>query len=114
MRRLFALASITLLAGCTATVQPSPPLQQPTRPDTTSITRRLQNSWHRCLNQSYQVTRTQTPDKNAAAEMAFQSCSAEEQDLASLPYAALTMPHLKAEMKHLLIDEGHLKIFPEN
>jgi hypothetical protein len=73
----------------------------------------MQNSWHRCLEKSYQITAKQTRDKSAAAEMAFQSCAAEEQDLASLPYSGLLMPHLKAETKHVLIEEGHLPIYPE-
>jgi len=74
----------------------------------TDITKQLQDSWNRCLDHSYQITRTQTPDKNAAAEMAFQACSSEEQDLASLPFSNLLMPHLKAETKHVLIEKGHL------
>jgi hypothetical protein len=62
--------------------------------------------------------RRRTPDKNTAAEMAFQACSSEEQDLASyintqIPYAPSPMPHLKAETKRVLIEEGHLPIYPE-
>jgi hypothetical protein len=44
--------------------------------------------------------------------MAFQACSSEEQDLASLPFSALLMPHLKAETKRVLIEEGHLPDIP--
>jgi hypothetical protein len=84
LKALGATAAI-LLCGCT----PSPPApttmaDSAARPttDSNSVTRRLQNSRHRCLEQSYRVTRTQTPDKNAAAEMAFQACSSEERDLA--------------------------------
>jgi hypothetical protein len=113
MWKLFAVSGIMLLVSCAVAPPPSPSPQPSSRQDTTNLTRRFQNNWARCLNQSYQVTRTQTPDKNAAAEMAFQACSAEEQDLASLPYTASVMPHLKAEMKHVLIDEGHLSILPE-
>jgi hypothetical protein len=66
------------------------------------------------LNQSYRVTRTQNADKNAAAEMAFQSCSSEEQDLVSASgYAAIAFPHLKAEMKHELIEEGRISMLDE-
>ena len=105
-------AGVGMLASCAA---PDHPPQSTVRPDTnsTGITRRLQNSWHRCLEQSYRVTRAQAQDKNAAAEMAFQACSSEEGDLASLPYAAPFMPHPRAETKHVLIEEGHLPIYPE-
>jgi hypothetical protein len=72
----------------------------------------LENHWTQCVNQSFQITRTQTPDKNAAAEMAFQACYSEEQDLASLPFAALLMPHLRAEAKRVLIEEGHVAEVP--
>lgn len=110
MSRLFELIGVAVLAGCTAAPLPAP--QSAPRTDMTGVTRRLQNSWHRCLERSYQVTSKQTPDKNAAAEMAFQSCASEEADLASLPYSSMLMPHLKAETKHVLIDEGHLPIYP--
>ena len=111
MWRSIALAGLTLLVSCAAP-RPSATSGPTARPDTTATTRRLQNSWHRCLEQSYRVTRSQTPDKNAAAEMAFQACSSEERDLASLPYSDLLMPHLKAETKHVLIEEGHLPTYP--
>jgi hypothetical protein len=82
-------------------------------PNTTNLTRKLQNHWSECLNQSYRTTIKQTPDKNTAAEMAFQACSSEEQDLASyvnaqVPIAYSPMPHLKAETKRVLVEEGHL------
>jgi hypothetical protein len=81
--------------------------------------RKLQNKWARCLNQSYRVTRKQTSDKGAAAEMSFQACGSEEQDLTSyinarIPSALSPMPHLKAENKHLLIDEGRLPVYPDH
>jgi hypothetical protein len=70
------------------------------------------------LNQSYGTTVKPTPDKNAAAEVAFQACASEQQDLASytnaqIPIAYSPMPHLKAEMKRLLVEDGHLPIYPE-
>lgn len=116
MSRWLAFTSFALLAGCTAAPQPIP---QPTaHVDTTNLVRKLQNHWSQCLEQSYRTTRTQTPDKNAAAEMAFQACSSEEQDLASyvnmqVPIAYWAMPHLKAETKRVLIEEGRLSIYPE-
>jgi hypothetical protein len=83
------------------------------------LIRNLQNKWARCLNQSYHVTRKQTPDKGAAAEMSFQACGSEEQDLTSyitarIPSALSPMPHLKAEIKHLLINEGRLPVYPDH
>jgi hypothetical protein len=66
------------------------------------------------LNQSYGVTKTQNADKNAAAEMAFQACSSEEKDLVSASgYAAVALPHLRAEMKHELIGEGRISMLDE-
>jgi hypothetical protein len=120
MSRLLALISVAVLAGCTAAPQSSAqPIPQPAaHADTTGLVRKLQNHWSQCLEQSYRTTIKQTPDKNTAAEMAFQACSSEEQDLASyintqIPYAPSPMPHLKAETKRVLIEEGHLPIYPE-
>jgi hypothetical protein len=54
---------------------------------------------------------------SAAAEMAFQVCASEGQDLDSFiqteVHAPSPMPHLKAETKRLLVKEGHLPIYPE-
>ena len=111
------LASLALaFAGCTAAPQPAPPAT--TAPDTTSVTRKLQNHWAQCLEPSYKAARAKTPDKNAAAEMAFQACASEEQDLTSyvnaqVPIAYSPMPHLKAEMKRLLVEGGDLTVYPE-
>ena len=107
MPRWLALSSAALLISCVAP-PPSPPPRPATGPDIGVISKELQESWDRCLEQSYQITRTQTADKNAAAEMAFQACSSEEADLASLPFSNLLMPHLKAETKHVLIEGGRL------
>lgn len=119
MSRLLALVTVALLAACTAAPQPTP---QPTTaagaPDTTNVTRKLQNHWSECLEQSYRTARRKTPDKNEAAEMAFAACASEEQDLASfvnmgIPPQFSPMPHLKAETKRLLVEEGHLPHYPE-
>jgi hypothetical protein len=69
------------------------------------------------LEQSYRTARKTTPDKNAAAETAFQKCASEEQDLdlfiMTEVHAPSPMPHLKEETKRLLVKEGHLPIYPE-
>ena len=106
MRRVFALAVVTFLASCSSPL-PSVPPPAP-RGDIEAIAKQLQNHWTQCLTQSYNVTRTQTPDKNAAAEMAFQACSSEEEDYASLPSASFIIPHLRAEAKRVLIEEGRI------
>lgn len=118
MSRLLALLGMAALAGCSAAPQSVPKPSAIAAPDTTNVTRKLQNHWSQCLEQSYRTARTKTPDKNAAAEMAFAACASEEQDLASfinaqIPPAYSPMPHLKAETKRVLIDEGHLPIYPE-
>jgi len=118
MSRVLTFAAVLLVLGCTAAPQPVPQTAAVAAPDTTNLTRKLQNHWSQCLNQSYRTTIKQMADKNTAAEMAFQACSSEEQDLASyvnanIPIAYSPMPHLKAETKRVLVEEGHLPIYPE-
>jgi hypothetical protein len=117
MSRLLALMGVALLAGCSVAPRPAP---QPVAaaPDTTNVTRKLQNHWSQCLEQSFRTARTKTPDKNAAAEMAFAACDSEEQDLASFVNAQIPpqyspMSHLKAETKRMLVEGDHLPIYPE-
>ena len=114
--RLVVLFGMAALAGCTATPAPQPAVAA--TPDSTSVIRKLQNRWSQCLEPSYRIARTKTPDKNAAAEMAFAACASEEEDLASfvntrVPPQYSPMPHLKAETKRVLVEEGHLPIYPE-
>jgi hypothetical protein len=87
-------------------------------PDTTNVTRKLQNHWNQCLEQSFRTSRARTPDKNVAAEIAFAACESEEQDLASflnvsIPPQFSPMPHLKAETKRILVEGDRLPIYPE-
>jgi hypothetical protein len=80
-----------------------------------AISSQFQKDWERCVDASYQVTRQQTVDKNAAAERAFASCTTEEDQMNSLydPASnAMVMPHFKAEAKHVLIETGHLSTSP--
>ena len=120
MSRLVVTIAAALLAGCTAAPQPAlrAPASAGDSTDMTNITRKLENQWNQCLEQSYRTARKTTPDKNAAAEMAFQTCASEEQDLDysfihTEVHAPSPMPHLKEETKRLLVKEGHLPIYPE-
>ena len=114
--RLVVLFGIAALAGCTATPAPQPAVAA--TPDSTSVIRKFQNRWSQCLEPSYRIARTKTPDKNAAAEMAFAACASEEQALTSLvntqvPAAYNGIAALRAGMKQVLIEKGHLEILPE-
>lgn len=76
-----------------------------------AISQQFQKVWERCVDASYQVTRQQSADKNAAAEQAFASCATEEDQMNALydpAINAMVMPHFKAEAKGLLIEKGHL------
>lgn len=99
MLRLLALLAIVALAGCNAAPQATLQSASVTAPDTTNLTRKLQNHWGQCLNQSYRSGLASTPDKNAAAEMAFAACASEEQDLAS--YSTMNVPPEFSPMPHL-------------
>jgi hypothetical protein len=114
VRIILIACATSLFVGSCATPKPtSGPTMGVSSTNMTLITKRLQNSWARCLEQSYGVNSARMPDKNAAAEMSFQACASEERDLAGLPYSNLLMPHLRAETKHVLIDEGRLPRYPE-
>jgi len=62
-----------------------------------------ENNWTACLWSSFAVQKRETKDKNLAAERAFQSCKTEEEELLSLEGASLFFPHLKTEVKKLLV-----------
>ena len=113
---LSLITTLALAAGCTAAPAPQPAVAA--TPDTTSVIRKLQNRWSQCLEPSYRIARTKTPDKNAATEMAFAACASEEQALTSLvntqvPAAYNGIAALRAGMKQVLIEKGHLEILPE-
>jgi hypothetical protein len=74
LRRALLLCAISL-AGCA-------PQPASISPDTSAmnarkmaISQQFQKDWERCVDTSYQMTRQQMPDKNAAAERAFTSCA---------------------------------------
>lgn len=75
---------------------------------TGDLTKTMQDRWMRCLKASYQVRKRETRDQNAAAEMALQACSTEEDELwtysaqAGVPRSAFI--HLKAATKQVLIE----------
>ena len=121
MRRAVALVTVAVLSGCTTSHQPGPqPSPGTSSPTQSVVTRKLQNRWGKCLTSSYGFTVKQTPNKNAAAEMALQSCATEEQALASFVAtnigersASDTMANLKTGMKQMLIQDGRLPELPE-
>jgi hypothetical protein len=70
--------------------------------------KRVQDRWMQCLKSSFQINRKQTPDPNAAAEMAFQACATEEDELWTMS-AAVGVPRssfagLKSATKQVLIE----------
>jgi hypothetical protein len=74
----------------------------------TSLIKRQQDVWMKCLKESYQVNGKRTPDRNAAVEMAFQACTTEEDDLWA--HLAQVVPRssfasLKSAMKQVLLEE---------
>src|SRR5215207_5785760 len=77
----FALAVASALAG-SQTAESLPQVAQDVPSIAESAVRKLRANWDRWLEQAFSVTRRQTSDKSAAAELAFQSCATEEQLLA--------------------------------
>jgi hypothetical protein len=75
---------------------------------TINQTKAMQDRWMRCLKASYQVRKRETRDQNAAAEMALQACSTEEDELwtysaqAGVPRSSFV--HLKAATKQVLME----------
>lgn len=70
--------------------------------------KRAQDRWMKCLQSSYRINRRQQPDPNAAAEMAFQACTTEE-DFVWTMSSAVGVPRsgfagLKAATKQVLIE----------
>ena len=118
-RLLSIVATIAILTGCTRSQPPPPqPSADASAAVNASLTRKLQNRWGKCLTSSYHITVRQTPDKNAAAEMAFAACASEEQALTShvntqVPAAYNGIAALRAGMKQVLNEKGHLEILPE-
>lgn len=77
---------------------------------TASLVKRKQDQWMTCLKDSFRISRKQNADPNLAAEMAFQACTTEEQDLWAFS-AAAGVPReafagLKSATKRVLIEES--------
>jgi hypothetical protein len=109
---LLTLASSAFLASCVAEQSSSITPHPATTSNIAAAFKNLENNWIRCLNKSYLITRTQTADKYAAAEMALQDCSAEEQDMAAGPGVGgnLLISHLRAAAKDVLLEDGQVKL----
>jgi hypothetical protein len=81
-----------LLAGC-ASQNPTPETPAVESP-TISLVKTLRERWQQCLRSSFATTKQQTPDKNAAAEMAFRACATEESALMSFASRSGASPDL--------------------
>jgi hypothetical protein len=78
LRRKTKIAVMTVLAYAFYTAQISAPWVAESAAD---LAMSMQDQWRRCLKDSYQVYERRTPSKNSAAEMAFQFCSVQEEEL---------------------------------
>ncbi len=97
MRFLFVSVVLASLAGC---VQ-QPPMAQadPVQDARLEAIRTLRERWINCLKGSFAVTRTQTPDKSAAAEMSFNACITEERALISFAPRSQMTPEVLAALR---------------
>lgn len=106
MRRLAIFLGLTIFVA---------PCVQARERDSTIQTRRLQNEWHRCLNESFKFSLLKLGERNIAAESAFSACKIEEDQLTEYFVAstgtALGLSSLKSAMKDVLINKGKLKIY---
>lgn len=68
-RALSGAAGVIIILGVGASAQSS-----------NDLAKRKRDNWVRCLNEAYQINRKRTPDRNLAAEIAFQSCSTKEEE----------------------------------
>jgi hypothetical protein len=110
---MLALLCVIGLAGCAPQRAPAPNHNtSASAARVGEIMRQFQNDWQQCVDASYQVTKQQTANKNAAAELAFDSCTTEEIQMNSIypDSAALLFPHLKNEVKRVLIQQDHLPL----
>jgi len=70
-----------------------------------SVIKKRQDDWTRCLKSSFAIQKTETRDKNLAAERSFQACASEEDALRTeAPVPADSFAHLKAETKKVLME----------
>lgn len=71
-----------------------------------------ENNWTQCLWASFASQKRETHDKNLAAERAFAARKTEEEELLSIEGTALFFPHLKTEVKRMLVKGEPLQIAP--
>jgi hypothetical protein len=108
-RRVLSLFCGLVVAACSSgTVSPTPPPSPSVSSDKVAqITKRLEDAWMACLKSSFQVTSTETRDKNQAAEMAFSSCKTEEDalwtDAAEVGTPPSMFAYLKSQAKQVLL-----------
>jgi hypothetical protein len=66
----------------------------------------LKQAWFQCLKSSFMISRSQTPDKNAAAEYAFRACATEDRALSSYLLSAGIEPDIvDAYRAHIKVDD---------
>jgi len=67
-----------MVAGAFCITQmPSPGAAQ----SAADLAKSMQDQWKRCLRNSYETYERRTPNKNSAAELAFQFCATQEETL---------------------------------
>jgi Zn-dependent alcohol dehydrogenase len=105
MRRKTKLAAMIVLA-CTACTTQMPNLC--VAQSAVDLAKSMQDQWKRCLKDSYQVYERRTPSKSSAAEMAFQFCSTQEDELwvysSETGVSRSAFDHFKAAMKKSLAE----------
>lgn len=78
MRRQTNIAvTIALMCGLSIGRIPTPCFAE----SAADLAKSMQEQWQRCLKDSYQAYERRTPNRNAAAEMALQFCSVQEDAL---------------------------------
>ena len=95
-KRMRIILTLTLTIGTLTGASAQSDIEQ----EAFQLATELQAKWKHCLGESYRITRTQTPNRNAAAEMAFQSCATEENSLHALNAQFGVNPQLLANLRY--------------
>jgi hypothetical protein len=105
----FAALCLVVLSSCSQQPQQSLSAYHPPEPTLSEITHRVGENWRRCVFESYNTTRIQNSNRNAAAEMAFQSCATEEAAVVALGNSMGIGPNtviaIRARLKQQLLSQ---------